>query len=71
MQVAPSPALAGLVRGNYRVAARILNEEVEHEAWFIELLSMERDSSVRPSGHFRRGAPGDAPYSKNRGFYNP
>lgn len=55
----------------YDMAARILNEEVEHEAWFIELLSMERDNVVRPSGHFRRGEPGDAPYSKNRGFYNP
>jgi hypothetical protein len=32
---------------------------------------MERDSVVRPSGHFRRGAPGEAPYSKNAGFYNP
>ena len=52
-------------------SARILNEEVEHEAWFIELLSKERDGVVRPSGHFRRGEPGDAPYSKNRGFYNP
>jgi ferritin-like protein len=55
----------------YDMAARILNEEVEHEAWFIELLSKERDNIVRPSGHFRRGSPGDAPYSKNRGFYNP
>lgn len=55
----------------YDMAARILNEEVEHEAWFIELLSMERDGAVRPSGHFRRGNPGDAPYSKNLGFYNP
>jgi ferritin-like protein len=55
----------------YDMAARILNEEVEHEAWFIELLSMERDEVSRPSGHFRRGAPGEAPYSKNAGFYNP
>jgi len=55
----------------YDMAARILNEEVEHEAWFIELLSKERDGIVRPSGHFRRGAPGEAPYSKNAGFYNP
>src|SRR5712691_9070213 len=55
----------------YDMASRILNEEIEHEAWFIELLSMERDGAVRPSGHFRRGAPGEAPYSKNRGFYNP
>jgi ferritin-like protein len=55
----------------YDMAARILNEEVEHEAWFIELLSKERDGVVRPSGHFRRGTPGEAPYSKNAGFYNP
>ena len=55
----------------YDMAARILNEEVEHEAWFIELLSKERDGVIRPSGHFRRGAPGHAPYSKNTGFYNP
>ena len=55
----------------YDMASRILQEEVEHEAWFIELLSMERDNTVRPSGHFRRGTPGDAPYSKNTGFYNP
>lgn len=55
----------------YDMAARILNEEVEHEAWFIELLSKERDGVTRPSGHFRRGNPGDAPYSKNTGFYNP
>lgn len=55
----------------YDLAARILNEEVEHEAWFIELLAHERDGKSIPSGHFRRGAPGDAPYSKNRQFYTP
>ncbi|MDQ3874557.1 MAG: DNA protection protein DPS [Actinomycetota bacterium] len=55
----------------YDMAARILNEEVEHEAWFIELLSKERDGVSRPSGHFRRGTPGEAPYSKNTSFYNP
>lgn len=55
----------------YDMAARILNEEIEHEAWFIELLAMERDGEVRPSGHFRRGPAGDAPYSKNKSFYNP
>src|ERR1017187_2577625 len=55
----------------YDMAARILNEEVEHEAWFIELLAHERDGKSVPSGHFRRGEPGEAPYSKNRGFYNP
>jgi ferritin-like protein len=55
----------------YDMASRILQEEIEHEAWFIELLSMEREGKSRPSGHFRRGDPGEAPYSKNRGFYNP
>lgn len=55
----------------YDIAARILQEEIEHEAWFIELLSNERDGTVRPSGHFRRGTPGEAPYSKNAPFYNP
>ena len=55
----------------YDMAQRILNEEIEHEAWFIELLSMERDGVARPSGHFRRGTPGAAPYSSNTGFYNP
>ena len=55
----------------YDMASRILQEEIEHEAWFIELLSKERDGVGIPSGHFRRGEPGDAPYSKNRGFYNP
>lgn len=49
----------------YDLASRILQEEIEHEAWFIELLSMERDGVARPSGHFRRGAPGDAPHSKS------
>src|SRR2546426_1186209 len=55
----------------YDMAARILNEEIEHEAWFIELLGMERDGKSIPSGHFRRGEPGHAPYSKNAQFYNP
>jgi ferritin-like protein len=55
----------------YDMASRILQEEVEHEAWFIELLAFERDGTSIPSGHFRRGEPGEAPYSKNRGFYNP
>jgi ferritin-like protein len=55
----------------YDIASRILQEEIEHEAWFIELLSKERDGVARPSGHFRRGTPGEGPYSKNHGFYNP
>ncbi|MFT4889375.1 MAG: ferritin-like protein [Halobacteriales archaeon] len=52
----------------YDMASRILQEEIEHEAWFIELLSMERDGEINPAGHFVRGEPGDAPYSTNRRF---
>jgi hypothetical protein len=37
------------------MASRILNGEIEHEAWFIELLAFERDGKSIPSGHFRRG----------------
>ncbi len=55
----------------YDLVSRILQEEIEHEAWFIELLSFERDGISRPSGHFRRGEPGEGPHSKNRPFYNP
>ena len=54
----------------YDLASRILQEEIEHEAWFVELLSFERDGVSRPSGHFRRGEPGEGPYSKNTPFYN-
>lgn len=50
----------------YDMASRILQEEIEHEAWFIELLSMERDGEINPAGHFIRGEPGDAPYSTQR-----
>lgn len=52
----------------YDMAQRILQEEIEHEAWFVELLSMERDGEVNPAGHFIRGEPGDAPYSTNNRF---
>jgi len=52
----------------YDMAQRILQEEMEHEAWFIELLSMERDGEANPAGHFVRGEPGDAPLSTNRQF---
>jgi ferritin-like protein len=41
----------------YELSLAILNEEVEHEAWFSEFLG------EKPSGHFRRGAPGDSPYT--------
>ena len=52
----------------YDMAQRILNEEIDHEAWFIELLSKERDDEINPAGHFIRGEPGDAPYSTNNRF---
>jgi len=55
----------------YDIAARIVQEEIEHEAWFIELLAHERGEGPIPSGHFRRGTPGEAPHSKNLPFYNP
>lgn len=55
----------------YDIASRILQEEIEHEAWFIELLAKERGEGPKPSGHFRRGTPGEAPHSKNLPFYNP
>jgi ferritin-like protein len=41
----------------YDLALAILNEEVEHEAWFSEFLG------EGPSGHFRRGAPGESPFT--------
>ncbi len=40
----------------YDICAAILNEEIEHEAWFSEFLG------EGPSGHFRRGTPGASPY---------
>jgi len=40
----------------YELSLAILNEEVEHEAWFSEFLG------EGPSGHFRRGKPGASPY---------
>lgn len=40
----------------YELSLAILNEEIEHESWFSEFLG------EGPSGHFRRGKPGDSPY---------
>ena len=40
----------------YDLSVAILNEEIEHEAWFSEFLG------EGPSGHFRRGKPGESPY---------
>jgi ferritin-like protein len=45
----------------YDIAQRIMQEEVEHEAWFIELLSK------RPSGHFRRRYVGQSPHVGQQG----
>lgn len=42
----------------YDISLAILHEEVEHEAWFQELLE------GRPSGHFRRRMPGEGPYTQ-------
>jgi ferritin-like protein len=47
---------AGKDHRTYELALAILNEEIEHEAWFSEFLG------EGPSGHFRRGAPGASPY---------
>lgn len=41
----------------YDVAKDILREEIEHEAWFLELLY------GRPSGHMRRRFPGERPHT--------
>jgi ferritin-like protein len=41
----------------YELSLAILNEEIEHEAWFSEYLG------EGPSGHFRRNAPGESPYT--------
>ena len=40
----------------YDLALAILHEEIEHEAWFEELLT------GKPSGHFRRTKPEESPY---------
>ena len=40
----------------YDLALAILNEEIEHEAWFAEFLAQG------PSGHFRRRTIGESPF---------
>jgi len=42
----------------YDVAKDILREEIEHEAWFLELLY------GRPSGHMRRKFSGERPHTQ-------
>jgi ferritin-like protein len=47
---------AGKDHRTYGLALAILNEEIEHEAWFAEFLAMG------PSGHFRRRRVGESPF---------
>lgn len=47
---------AGKDHRTYELALAILNEEIEHEAWFAEFLGMG------PSGHFRRRRVGESPF---------
>ena len=42
----------------YDLAKDLLAEEIEHEAWFLELLH------GRPSGHMRRRYPGESPHTR-------
>jgi hypothetical protein len=37
----------------------------------VDVEKWERDKQSVPSGHFRSGEPGHAPYSKNASFYIP
>lgn len=43
----------------YDIAQRIMQEEIEHEAWFLELLY------GRPSAHFRRRFVGESPHASS------
>jgi len=47
---------AGKDHRTYELALAILNEEIEHEAWFAEFMGMG------PSGHFRRRTIGESPF---------
>jgi len=47
---------AGKDHRTYDLALAILNEEIEHEAWFSEFLGQG------PSGHFRRREVGESPF---------
>ncbi|MDY7010985.1 MAG: DNA protection during starvation protein [Planctomycetota bacterium] len=47
---------AGKDHRTYDLALAILNEEIEHEAWFAEFLARG------PSGHFRRRTVGESPF---------
>jgi len=47
---------AGKDHRTYELCLAILNEEIEHEAWFAEFLGRG------PSGHFRRREVGESPF---------
>lgn len=47
---------AGKDHRTYELALAILNEEIQHEAWFTEFLAKG------PSGHFRRPAGKNSPF---------
>jgi ferritin-like protein len=47
---------AGKDHRTHDLALAILNEEIEHEAWFAEFLAQG------PSGHFRRQQVGESPF---------
>ncbi len=47
---------AGKDHRTYQLAIAVLNEEIEHESWFVEFLG------EGPSGHFKRERPGVSPY---------
>jgi ferritin-like protein len=47
---------AGKDHRTHDLALAILNEEIEHEAWFAEFLAQG------PSGHFRRRQVGESPF---------
>ena len=58
--VAGYTALCNLTVGKdhrtYELCLAILNEEIEHEAWFAEILGQG------PSGHFKRRQIGESPF---------
>ncbi len=54
---------AGKDHRTYDLALAILNEEIEHEAWFSEFLG------EGPSGHFGRRTPGESPFVRK--FLHP
>ena len=45
----------------YNIAQAIMQEEIEHEAWIVELLTK------RPAGHFGRAFVGQSPHTMGHG----